>query len=406
MQNNHSAIVNSSSPTTNHPKKSFCKLPKSINNHPLKLVTKLPKSRSSDQSWLITHQQFVTYGRNAKEWLRKCQLLLPQIERQQIWRRKRFKDIYEYAAKLAGMNRDQVNEALRVLHHISDKPALMKLFEEKGLQRVRPIAAIATLENQAFLAEKGRIMSKHTLEVYLQNYRREFLPGEAAQSANLQSLPLDQESAGQLTENVKLPSEHSKQYILHLDMDSQPAPKITIVMQLDPEIADQLQKIKGQSDWNTTIGALLKLRREKLEQEKPATIIVKHKQSQPAESNTTITSNNSQKKATHATKMIGSRTIPVAIKSHALAKTNSTCAFPGCQKPYKILHHTDRFAMFHTHDPDHIVPLCEAHERLAHLGLIENEDLETKYWKLRSQPDYDDPKYEVDMIVEKYRAKP
>jgi hypothetical protein len=59
--------------------------------------------------------------------------------------------------------------------------------------------------------------------------------------------------------------------------------------------------------------------------------------------------------------------------------------------------------MYHVHDPDHIVPLCKAHERLAHLGLIENEQQAPQFWKIRLNPDCDDPKYEIDQIVEKYR---
>ena len=32
----------------------------------------------------ILHQKFVRYGANAKEWTRKCALLLPEIERHRI----------------------------------------------------------------------------------------------------------------------------------------------------------------------------------------------------------------------------------------------------------------------------------------------------------------------------------
>ncbi len=351
------------------------------------LLTKLPKLKSSDQSWLTIHQQFASYGRNAKEWTRKCILLLPEIEKQQIWRKKRFHNIYDYAAKLAGMSRPQVDEALRVLRRISNKPALLKLLEEKGLQRVRPIAAIATIEDQNFWAEKGRSMSKNTLEVYVQNYRREILPREASQSVNLQNLPFEPEEAsisqatahsarhgGQLLQSTsRLSSTLTSSNLQSAIALPSTSPKITLILQLNPQVADQLQKIKGQSDWNETIDELLKLRREKLEQTKPE--VVEN----------------------------ASRPISVAIENYVLAKTNCTCAFPGCYKPYEILHHTDRFAMYHIHDPDKIFPLCEAHERLAHLGLIENEDFEPQFWKIRTYPDYDDPRYEIDQLVSKFR---
>ena len=324
-----------------------------------KIICKLPKPKFSNQSWNTIHQQFVQYGRNAKEWLRKCALLLPQIERQQIWRKKRFNSIYEYAAKLAGMSRNQVNDALWILKKIEDKPALIKVAEEKGLNAVRPILTLVTQENANFLADKSRNTSHHALRAYVKGIKQGLLiPSEIGETNRLEFRDVTETQSA----NLRLP------------------PQIAITLQLDPEIADQLQKIKGQSDWNQTIGELLKLRQEKFEEEKPKTVEAKNSN--------------------------GNRTprqIPAAIKHYVIAKTNGTCAFPRCTRPYKILHHADRFAMFHVHDPNHIFPLCEAHERLAHLGLIENENKAPQYWKIRIQPNYNDPKYEIDRVVEKYR---
>ena len=64
------------------------------------------------------HKQFVEYGKNAREWMRKCELLLPEIERKKIWKRKNFLSIYEYAAKLAGMSKHKVDDSLRILRKI------------------------------------------------------------------------------------------------------------------------------------------------------------------------------------------------------------------------------------------------------------------------------------------------
>lgn len=124
----------------------------------------------------ILHQQFSEYGRNAKEWMRKCELLLPEIERRRIWRKKGCGSIYEYAAKMAGMSRARVDDSLRIFHKIEDKPLLLKLAEEKGLQRVRPVATIATLDDESFWVEKAKRMSKNTLETYVHDYRLENRP--------------------------------------------------------------------------------------------------------------------------------------------------------------------------------------------------------------------------------------
>ncbi|MEK7672545.1 MAG: hypothetical protein AAB373_01540 [Patescibacteria group bacterium] len=298
--------------------------------------------KNLDNSWQIIHQQFSQYGKTAKEWLRKCALLLPEIEKQKIWQKKGFSSIYVYAYQIAGMNQGQVEEALRVLHRIADKPALMKIAEEKGLQSIRPVAVIATAETQEFWAEKAKVMSKNTLEAYVQAYRKEFLPREENLSVNIGNAEIN--------------------------------------MSLDPTIADKLSKLKGQGNWNELMKKFIEMHEKNLEENKPKAITVNQ-----------------------APKAYKSRAVPSKMKKHILAKTNSTCAFPGCSKPYKILHHTNRYALNHTHDPDTITPLCKAHEGLAHLGLIENENKSPQSWKLRTEPDYNDPKYKIDQIVGEFR---
>lgn len=72
------------------------------------------------------HEQFVFHGKNANKSLNECKMLLPEIERQMIWREKGFVSIYEYAAKLACMSRGQVDDALRIMKRIEDKTALYR----------------------------------------------------------------------------------------------------------------------------------------------------------------------------------------------------------------------------------------------------------------------------------------
>src|SRR3989338_3776047 len=104
------------------------------------MKTKTSKNGRLDDEENVLHEQFVGYGQNAKLWMRKCELLLPEIEKMQIWRKKGFASIYEYAAKLAGMNRSKVDDALWILRKIEDKPALIKVASEKGINAVRPVA--------------------------------------------------------------------------------------------------------------------------------------------------------------------------------------------------------------------------------------------------------------------------
>lgn len=352
-----------------------------------------PRATSSNTSWRTTHQHFVEYGRNAKEWTRKCIILLPEIQKQQIWKRKRFSDIYDYARKLAGISHHQVNEALRILGKAENLPAIRKVIEEKGINAVKPIIAIATASTDQFWAKKSQIMGQHPLEAYVKGFRMlqsvTGLRAEPPQSVNLQTpqlAPSVDSSQSVDSQNDAMPlasslpqtnqSESSRQQSLSTFLSTQSVtihPQSTIIMQLDPSVAEQLGKLKGSGTWNDLMKKFLIMHEKGLEESKPAIVEA------------------------------ASRTIPAAIRKHVLAKTNSTCAFPGCQKPHKILHHTERFAMYHRHDPDTIVPLCEAHERLAHLGLIKNELEATNKWQIRSAPDYSTPEYEIDQVVGKYR---
>ncbi len=253
------------------------------------------------------HKQFVEYGRNAKEWMRKCAILLPEIERQGIWRKRGFGSVHEYAAKLAGMSRGQVDESLRVMNKIRNKPALLKVVRTKGINAVRPVATIATQETEEFWAEKAVKMSQRSLEAYVREYRGR-----------------------------------------------------------PPSFRTEFENFSTRED-------LVDICKKYLELTKP----------RPA-------------KTAH-------RHIPTDIKRWVLEKYNHKCAFPGCTKPFKILHHTERFALTKTHNPDTIVPLCSAHEQFAHHGLIHDEKGDPQEWSIRQRPDENSPEYYVDYMVQLHR---
>lgn len=162
------------------------------------------------------HELFVKFGSNAKVWINKCKMLLPEIDRQKIWYKKGFGSIYEYAAKLAGLSHGQVQDALRIMKKIEDKPALLRVAEKKGLGSVRPAATIATIETQEFWANKAEKMPVRTFETYVRESR-------------------------------------------HVTTFDQKA----IQMTLSQETADKLEKIKGDRNWEELIKEFISLREGK-----------------------------------------------------------------------------------------------------------------------------------------------
>lgn len=168
------------------------------------------------------HEKFSEYGRNAKDWQRKCGLLIGDIEKFEVWKEKGFSCIYEYAAKLAGMNKGQVDEALRIFRKIENKPALMAVAQKKGLYAVRPVAALATAETDNYWAKYAMDMPKNELETFVKNLK-------------------NQHGFEELKEK-------------------------TVIMKMKPEIAAKLEKLyKG--DWNELMKKFIELYEKDLDQE-------------------------------------------------------------------------------------------------------------------------------------------
>lgn len=328
------------------------------------------------------HRDFVRYGSNAKHWTRRCALLLPEIEKHRVWEKKGFSSIYEYAAKIAGMGRNSVDDALWILRKIEDKPALQKIVAIKGINAVRPVVAIATKETDSFWAEKSAQMSRHTLETYVKELARENKMGEIPRTGTGNCAENAHQGAIEQTQSTSsAPSVQSQIILTSTPAFEQPQlaltplpPQTQITMELTPEVADQLKKLKGSGDWNQLMKELLAMREAQMQEQEPEPVKTE------------------------------SKYIPVKIRRHVVARTNGTCAFPGCTKPHKILHHTQRFALEKTHDPARLVPLCENHERMVHLSLIENEDSGPAHWKVRLRPDESGAKRAVDLIVGRYRG--
>ena len=286
------------------------------------------------------HFRFRMYGRNAREWTRKCALLLPEIVRERVWEKKGFDSVYTYARVLAGMGREAVNDALRILEKVEGMPAIRQVIQEKGINSVKPLMTILNETNQDFLAEKARLMSKNTLEMYVREWKME---------------------RPRTLENDEFP-------------EQQAIAKKIIALDLDPEVARKLEKLKGKDgNWNALMKELLEMREKMLAQGKPAE------------------------------KVTESRHIPVAIERYVVDRARGVCEIGTCIKKYEILHHTQRFALEKTHDPSRIVALCRPHERMVHLGLIEDEYILPREWKILDEADESDPKYVIDQMVQKYR---
>jgi len=329
-------------------------------------VVKL-KNMTINEENLALHLSFKEYGANVKKWMRKCALLLPKIKKTGVWRDMGFSSIFEYAAKLAGMSKYQVETALWVVSKIEDKPKIMAIVAERGLNIVRPVANLVTKETEEFWSKKIQAMSKGTLEKYAKAYRKGTVVSGYADGENFDcETNLD----GKLSNNKNscADAENCRCEKNLIDTNS-----VELNIQLPTELVDKLMTLKGNGDWKDLIEKMMETYKKKLETEKPDAVEAK------------------------------SRHIPNKIRAYVLNKAHHKCVFPGCFSKYAILHHVERFALKRMHDPDTIVPLCTAHERLAHLGLIVNESDVPQNWRLLDEALAYLPKFEVDSKVNLFR---
>ncbi len=310
------------------------------------------------------HRKFCSYGANAKEWMRKCELLLPEIDRRKIWKKRGYENVFVYAAALAGMSRYRVEQALRVVRKVEQFPELRPVVEAHGVGAVRPILGVVHSASAGFWAEKAGEMSTHALEAYVR-------------AAKEQGLIVGGEVVGERDVGAyvkkSFENEAEKRHAPFSEAKNIACDKGEIVMKLPKELVEKLRKLKGVSEWEVLMGALVESYEREIVRSKPV--------------------------AVEAT----SRHIPAKIERYVLRRSGGTCEFSRCIKPYYILHHTQRFALEPAHDPDRIVALCFSHERMVHHGLIENELLPAGEWKIVAFTDQRHPKSSVDHLVMKYR---
>lgn len=375
----------------------------------------MPGEKLSDRE---LYEKCRLYGGNARMWAKKFAALLPEVERRRLYAKYGFYSIFEFAAKLAGMGRETVLEILRVARRLEDKPLLKAQMAKHGWAKLKVVAGIATTENEKILVEKVQEMSLGTLSTFVKEIRQQNHPLVQNRIDSADSIRAENGTTGQsdLMSNLE---QTAKPQLVHAQ-HTEP-PRISIRMPLKPETELRLRQLqkklsreqKAPVDFNEVMEILLDSYEKKSPKHaKTAASNQKHMltpaataptaQMPSGESEPSLTAQKEQIK--RELPEISSRYIPVKVKKFITAEHAGRCAYPGCQKLPEIYHHTRRFALFSNHDPDFLAPLCKNHERLAHHGLIENEERPPKRWQVKTEADKESPKYWIDRKVNEWRA--
>ncbi len=290
------------------------------------------------------------YGLQTRLWRQRFAGLLPEVFKRRLYRRRGFGSIHEFAAKLGGMSQRSVDKVLNLSYRLEGKPLLKSLLEsgEQSWSKIEKVAFIANSKNQVELAEKVQSLPQPALEAYVQNIREQLTLQSQVQ--NIRVIP-------------------------------QGPRFVKVFYEIEESVNIALRILKSELNvltYNELFKALVKRKSRK--------IVLKV--------------------CPECAKDVDARGryIPAEVR-HFLEEKYKHCPFPGCNKPHEIFHHVRRYALNPSHDPRYIVPLCKAHERLAHAGLIENEEDPPDEWRVIERADKNHLKYIVDQKVARYRRK-
>ncbi|MBN1495062.1 hypothetical protein JW911_05025 [Candidatus Peregrinibacteria bacterium] len=302
-------------------------------------------------------------GFNARIWSRKFIAAIPEVAKRRLYKKCGYCSIREFAAKLAGVSHDSVDEVLRVNEKFKELPKMKALIGEVGLSKLRVVACVANKKNEKDLSEKVKNMTKSSLEIYVREMIRKTdgrttLPGEETGNSGDRKIPQTEEQIGLFGEDEKVelgfayPQIHDKK---------------TFTIQIDEETEFELRKFKLQLekerkervDWNFALKEMVKR----------ATNEQKASASGPR---TQLKKVIPELKDAGGNKQIVTRYIPAKTKRDLQEKHNSHCAYKGCNKPAEQFHHQERFAIKRNHE--NLMPLCKSHHDFVHQNSIEQQN--------------------------------
>jgi len=135
------------------------------------------------------HNLAKKYGQNALEWRRKFIGLLPEIFERKIYKKYKYGSIFEYAAKLAGISREQVQRTLNLDQKFRKIPKLHNLLVsgEVSINKLARVASVAKPENEDFWATQVKVLPKAAVETLVRDEKS--VPGHRSQPEKLSLSP-------------------------------------------------------------------------------------------------------------------------------------------------------------------------------------------------------------------------
>ncbi len=277
--------------------------------------------------------------------------LLPEVNRRKLYEKK-FVSIFHFAAVMAGVSREQVQSALNLANVFEQMPNLLALLVNGAVSvnKLRRVVSVATLENEAELANLVQTLSRVALETFVRDMQIK--------------LAQERESSGIFEKSFDVKIEDGL-FELKSALVSWPGPasdKTTIIQNAQPfgyvsnpplnnNVKKKLNELAQKGiDINDLIEqALVQREKEIAEGKHRAAEKAKEKLIEQIVEGKEV-----------------SRAVPAETKRLIKKEHGIKCSVPTCNKPSQEIHHSDRFAMSQIHDPHFMAPLCKEHHRIAH----------------------------------------
>lgn len=301
------------------------------------------------------YQKCQDYGLNAKQWLRKFAGLLPEVLRRRLHKRRGYISIHEFAAKL------------------EDKPMLKEKFENGliGWTKLELVTRVATMADEGEWAVRADRLTHSALEIFVKDFDNKKRLG----------------SDGAVTFTDQNWNESTRERF-SFEVSSKTAFKFR-------KFKQQFEKERGEAmSFEQVLGELLTRVEKGASTQKKVIVVERCLECVKRRELEKVTADEVK------------RAIPMAVQQVVRARQNDCCAFPDCTQPLTSFHHTQRFALVQSHDPDFVVGLCTAHERVAHASLIENETQASSKWAIRAWPQKNTAAFAIDQKVAAFRREP
>ncbi len=290
------------------------------------------------------------YGANAIQWRRKFEGLLPEVHRRELFRRRGCFSIFEFAAKYAGMNREQVQRVLNLDRQLSDRPILREMFVngEISANKLRRVIPIATVKTESLWAERVQIMSQRAVETLVRDEQIEKnahkINGPQLVNNGIQQIGRG-ESMADLFGHV--PEGTDDDLGPALTNKTSASDVVSDDLVLSDEVRSKLRELKQKGiDINEMLMELLTRRECEIEREKQKI------------------AEDEEKKTVAGVR--ADRYVPAHIRNVVRKEHGEKCSMPNCFRDADHLHHTQRFSMSRNHNPNYIAPLCREHHEIAH----------------------------------------